>query len=79
MASSPQKEERNKFHASLLQNFIATKWKTLGTHIERMKNTLECHDFWMEDPVPVLLVLGQGTPTDEQVYAYEGQGRRRME
>lgn len=37
-----------------------------------MKNTLECHDFWMEDAVAVL--LGQGVPTDEQVYVYEGQG-----
>lgn len=68
-------KRENKFHASLLQNFIATKWKTLGT--QHMKNTLECHDFWMEDTVPVL--LAQGTPTDEQVYVYEGQGRRRME
>ena len=30
-----------------------------------MKNTLEWHDFWIEDTVPVL--LGQSTPTDEQV------------
>lgn len=56
-------KSRNKFYASLLQNFIAIKWKTLGT--QHMKNTLEWHDFWIEDTVPVL--LGQSTPTDEQV------------
>lgn len=34
-----------------------------------MKNILECRDFWMEVIVPVL--LGQETPTNEQVCVWE--------
>lgn len=59
----PLHKKGKNFHATLLQNFFATERKTLGP--QHMKNILECRDFWMEVIVPVL--LGQETPTNEQV------------
>lgn len=64
LAFLPLHKKGKNFHATLLQKSFATERKTHRP--QHMKNTLECRDFWMEVIVPVL--LGQETPTNEQVY-----------